>query len=839
MALTTKVGNYYDNNDWPSEVLDALKDKGLESQDLHTYGIQKDETGITKSLFVILAYTHEDVLPIFEKSQFKSPLYLKRGNFFLLKSLYIEKDFKDFDPVITEMLTDYGLPSDGLVVFTLLNETSPYISNFSLLNFKHRGIRYKNDNSDENLLLMIYGEASMDEIKFGIEFEVCVCDNFEEGKLRSMLKSPFNTQNLLDINHLGRLQGKIDNFKIYTLMLRILNNEYNLTNDFIARKYGEYYDVSPEELYTSYFATSDSSIECAEPLNLSTNRTYKKKETFTAENCDLVPIELVTPIISLEKPSFDNFISTLDNIILNENFLYESNDSQGMHINVSHPEAITILGKEKFLKLWWHFEPLIFTFIPSKRRESGYAKALRKVFPTLSELEATWKSVYSDPDDDLGKYNAISVKSNRFEVRIVPSGMSREHILNWLKLCIKLVYASVTKPCFIPEDEKRINLKKLISSLFDDYLEDEDLKAYFSGLAYSYINPLPEKYKEFIVGYNFGYNYPQRDEISGRLAYKLALLTPYDYDEYDEDDKKYLKQYIRDYLGNVKKITDVREFLLNDKELSIIKSYLPNVNWSESFSGVKLRYTKLVMVLDNFPEFRNIDFVISHIYYDDEYTFYRVMELKTLFSRYPWLIDPKFLTRRLELDQDNVTEKSELDFLKSLIRKYLDEFPPDNFFILKLAVLADDYDTVKKYYDYNGEELLIKRFYPINNIKSLAVFKLILPIDLQILDTDFDLNVDEAEDLFEIIVPKLDPNQIGISNEFFRFFNKFFQKYNGPCSNFIIKYMTFQNTYNLERIFTQIMKGNDPLTPCQLLLYKTADFSPKFKELIKSVRNVE
>jgi len=441
------------------DVKSMIKEKGIELKKIVSCGTQ-EEDGELKSVFVILKTVKQNVDDVFEKAQFKQP----PGNVLFLRSIYIEDGFENIRPILNQML--YGINLNHSFVFTILKESSPFFDTFSDLNFNHRGIRFQETESNDSSLLMIYGMTEViDQTTFGIEFEICVCENFDEDILSQIEGG----------EHFIGPGNLIANFQRYAKMLNYLSKISNLSSEFIPRKYSEYNDISPEELYKTYFITSDSSIRCADPLNLFTNEIYKKKDTFTADNCKLIPMELVTPKLEWKKDSLQNFLQTLDNVILDKNFLYESNQSQGMHINVGHPLVITDEGKEKFLKLWWYFEPLIFYFIPEYRRNSRYAKALRKTFRSLEMLVKTWRNIYADPDEPEGKYNAICVKSNRIEFRIVPSGMGREHILNWLNFCVLLINASIDKP--IPCET--LDFVKQFDLLFDTFIEDKTLKTYF------------------------------------------------------------------------------------------------------------------------------------------------------------------------------------------------------------------------------------------------------------------------------------------------------------------------------------------------------------------------
>ena len=79
-------------------------------------------------------------------------------------------------------------------------------------------------------------------------------------------------------------------------------------------------------------------------------------------NCNNgIPVEIITPIMT--KP--EEFKNVFQNIILDDHFIYESNNSQGIHINLSHPKQDT----KNFLQFWWYFEPLLLRFLSFERQQ--------------------------------------------------------------------------------------------------------------------------------------------------------------------------------------------------------------------------------------------------------------------------------------------------------------------------------------------------------------------------------------------------------------------------------------------------------------------------------------
>ena len=191
-------------------------------------------------------------------------------------------------------------------------------------------------------------------------------------------------------------------------------------------------------------------------------------------NCNNgIPIEIITPIMT--KP--EDFENVFENIILDDCFTYESNTSQGIHINISHPQQDTL----NFLKFWWFFEPLLIRFLPLERQQKidKYAKPLRKIFKTFNDIKKSYKKYYKLSDS---KYSAINVKEDRLEIRIIDPSINCEFIMNWLKLCILILQSSII---YEIEDIDDFDIKIMFKKLFL-YIKDNELKKYFKKLYENY-----------------------------------------------------------------------------------------------------------------------------------------------------------------------------------------------------------------------------------------------------------------------------------------------------------------------------------------------------------------
>jgi len=233
---------------------------------------------------------------------------------------------------------------------------------------------------------------------FGIEFETCVSQSIET----------------------------------YCKQLQQINDQQGL---------GATFKYSPDPLYTDYgvwMVTIDRSIRCG-----LSDSVFIKSNSYVSrdDECIFYGVELVSPKTNYTKEGYSAFNRVVEQVVLNPHFSYDINKSQGMHINVSHPDQ----DKLKMLKAWWYFEPMILTLVPPERRHSKYAVPLRERFKTIEELESTWEEFFADAEEPPAKYTALCVKPNRFEIRIIPATMNVSHITAWLTFSVRFMFSSIVK----------------------------------------------------------------------------------------------------------------------------------------------------------------------------------------------------------------------------------------------------------------------------------------------------------------------------------------------------------------------------------------------------------
>jgi len=295
------------------------------------------------------------------------------------------------------------------------------------------------------------------ESKFGIEFEVCVCDY--------QLKQKLN---------------KVDFLAYYYRKIQQINSESQLNVTVQS-------DPQPhrvKHVYDSWFITLDSTIECStsqkEPLSYG-HIAFRPKEHPLEPICYFSSVEIVSPITRYTAHDMVNFFEFYEKVIFHKDFLYETHSSQGMHINISHPSMDNL----KFIKLWWYFEPVIITFLPKERRSTGMAYPLRDLFQDYGVLIRNWERVYKSP---VSKFYAVSIKPDRIEIRIVDSNLIPLNVEMWVQFLIQLLNYSINNSMLSP-----LEGTPTFDDLFDNYIRPshpsdcfEFLKDYFKSLQIKY-----------------------------------------------------------------------------------------------------------------------------------------------------------------------------------------------------------------------------------------------------------------------------------------------------------------------------------------------------------------
>ena len=266
---------------------------------------------------------------------------------------------------------------------------------------------------------MSVDSPKISDSKFGIEFETCVIDIVDGNVEDNFQYFPIYTKKANEILKENGIEEQL----FFDNSLDILNREYD------EKTYRVEYDITVE--CKSQFVHLDKKY----PVHI---------------------IEIVTPIIGYYKNSIDTFQKVYDNVIKHPDFLYEVNDSQGLHITISHPNHKT----KNFLQFFWYFEPIIIRFLPFNRqlKLEGMAKPLRSQFTNFEDIDE--KIIKK-------KYSAVNVRKDSYEIRIInPDIYNYDHIY-WVHLLIGLLWCSITIPIEKLDITKSNDLVDLFKELFD------------------------------------------------------------------------------------------------------------------------------------------------------------------------------------------------------------------------------------------------------------------------------------------------------------------------------------------------------------------------------------
>lgn len=288
----------------------------------------------------------------------------------------------------------------------------------------------------------------MDRTLFGVEFEVCVCD----------YELPIEEDKMEDKEYINYLEAKFDK-KLRELGFKKGANVFASSKPHIAHD------------YSKWLVTIDSSIECPRTQNEipssgfihSAFRGLKEDKV-----CKFHGSEIVSPVTPFTRHGIMAFFNMFNEVLFQPGFVYETNDSQGMHINISHPDQNNL----EFLRFWWFFEDVILSYLPHHRRNNLaiMAMPLRRIFYTLDNLETYWRAYYSNKV--ISKFSAVSVKENRLEIRVVDSNLIPLHVFSWVRFIVSLLYASITM-------DLNTSVAPSTDYLFDKYIKNPELKAYF------------------------------------------------------------------------------------------------------------------------------------------------------------------------------------------------------------------------------------------------------------------------------------------------------------------------------------------------------------------------
>lgn len=251
----------------------------------------------------------------------------------------------------------------------------------------------------------------LEQIKFGLEHEVCVNIGVDEYYHDSTQKK----------------------------MVKCFNHKplgYKWVHSYV--------EDDPKLNYNVWNITGDMSIGCPSP-DEKDDETKGKYCILTGKktNCPNITfssVEIITPILQGYN-GLKTFEIVWFGYIMSNRMTYLTNNTQGLHVHISHPK----LDLNKFLKLWYIYEPVIMNIIDPERRENLDEFTGR--IQTLCSYKYLKHKKTLDAPKDL-KYYAVNIKhyrpdSCRIEIRIYHGTVIFHEILNWLKFLMIFTAKSI------------------------------------------------------------------------------------------------------------------------------------------------------------------------------------------------------------------------------------------------------------------------------------------------------------------------------------------------------------------------------------------------------------
>jgi hypothetical protein len=238
--------------------------------------------------------------------------------------------------------------------------------------------------------------------------------------------------------------------------------------------------------YTKWwYITNDGSIYCNEDSKYCILKGQRSEICPDVSFCD---IEIVSKILKTKDyQGFKELVFAWIAYILSDNLTYLVNDTQGLHVHISHPD----LDLYKFLKVWFIYEPVINNIISPYRRKNkndkqGFCTDIRcltdyKSLQTKSPIQT--KKGYNI---DL-KYYAINTKffqeyEKRVEIRVYQGTADIEEIYNWVLFCLTLAKFSIQNIDDVLDtiyEKFQDDYAGLLISLFQNVIVDKNLVDYF------------------------------------------------------------------------------------------------------------------------------------------------------------------------------------------------------------------------------------------------------------------------------------------------------------------------------------------------------------------------
>jgi Leucine-rich repeat (LRR) protein len=268
-----------------------------------------------------------------------------------------------------------------------------------------------------------------------------------------------------------------------------------------------------------------------------------------------------TPLYTYSIDNYEKFYN-----IITSDFL---NGYQDMKIKIKYRD-----NTENTIKMWYYFEDVIIKFIPSHIRAS--MKKIRNTFNPSSINHLLFETN--------SNFTMYLTFDNFFEFFVFDTKMSKENITAWLGFFVRFVLASQNL------DDKHETMADLVNfsnedgGTFDElfkYIDNEDIKQYFSGLVEEY-NDLEynrlEKLSKQILNYDIDVSEISEIDFINIARYQLLSVSILFNICFISENTKLMRLLVNETDGrNTNVIFDFTDF---DKygDLELLKSILPTTN---------------------------------------------------------------------------------------------------------------------------------------------------------------------------------------------------------------------------------------------------------------------
>jgi len=262
-------------------------------------------------------------------------------------------------------------------------------------------------------------------ILFGIEIETCYHNVNKSSNQKPKTENDKYKQSL------------IDNKKYLFDCFSKKSNTYK--NPMINWIYCHPHSKDCEE-YKKWVVTSDPTVFCKNSNLADETYSIQKQQISTdIPEIEFYPVEIVSPILNMsttETEAGEGFL-VISLIyfgwLIDNNLVYTINNTQGLHINLSHTSINMVDYSQKFIKILYIIEPILLNMIPEDRRDmiDDYKKLRYKPFDKLDLQSLSEKNPI------------VKIHTNRIELRLFDGTMIYDEIYYTTMLSILLLGASI------------------------------------------------------------------------------------------------------------------------------------------------------------------------------------------------------------------------------------------------------------------------------------------------------------------------------------------------------------------------------------------------------------